>query len=130
MADAPKRPLVTDEMLAAVTERMADFHERYYGRQPGSTQAHMMDNDVIACLFGSVYTDVEKTLIEMQRQALVHESRTAFQEAMEDRFIRTVEQLTGRTVENFFSAHHVGPDLELELFVLGPATETQPGAIL
>ena len=112
---------MSEEALAAVTERMSEFHERYYGRRPGSTQTHLMGDAVIACLFGNVYTDVEKTLIEMQRHALVHESRTAFQQAMEPRFIAAVEEITGRTVEKFISTHHVGPDLELELFVLGPS---------
>jgi uncharacterized protein YbcI len=61
---------------------------------------------------------VEKTMIELQRQALVHETRSTFQQAMERRFIGAVERLTGRRVVRFISAHHVGPDLELELFVL------------
>ena len=30
-------------------------------------------------------TDVEKTMIEMQRKAIVHETRSAFQQAMERR---------------------------------------------
>jgi hypothetical protein len=29
-----------------------------------------------------------------------------------------VERLTGRRVARFISAHHVGPDLELALFLL------------
>jgi hypothetical protein len=47
---------------------------------------------------------------------------SAFQQAMEHRFIADVERLTGRRVAQFFSTHHVGPDLELELFVLEPVT--------
>jgi hypothetical protein len=66
-----------------------------------------------------VYTDVEKTMIGLQRQALVRETRSAFQQAMERRFIGAVERLTGRRVVRFISAHHVGQtDLELELFML------------
>ena len=37
---------------------------------------------------------------------------------MEVRFVNIVEKLTGRKVLKFISTHHVGPDLELELFVL------------
>ena len=69
-------------------------------------------------MLGEVYTDVEKTGIELQRQALVHETRSAFQKAMEHRFIAAVERVTGRVVAQFLSTHHVGPDLELELFFL------------
>jgi uncharacterized protein YbcI len=78
----------------------------------------MLGDDLLACLLGDVYTDVEKTMIELQRKAMVAETRSAFQQAMEHRFISTVERLTKRKVARFISAHHVGPDLELELFVL------------
>lgn len=115
-------PLAGDEMLEAVTDAMVVLHERYHGRRPGSARTQMMGDDMLACLFGEVYTDVEKTLIELQRQALVHESRSAFQHAMERRFINAVERITTRRVERFISTHHVGPDLELELFLLEPAT--------
>ena len=39
---------------------------------------------------------------------------------MEYRFIAQVEQLTRRRVVRFISTHHVGPDLEFELFILEP----------
>jgi hypothetical protein len=45
---------------------------------------------------------------------------SAFQHAMEGRFIDAVERITNRRVAKFLSAYHVGPDLELELFLLGP----------
>ncbi len=38
---------------------------------------------------------------------------------MQDRFIEAVERLSGRDVLAFISNHHVGPDLEIELFLLG-----------
>jgi uncharacterized protein YbcI len=64
--------------------------------------------------------DIEKAMIELQRQALVHETRSAFQQAMEHRFITHIERLTHRRVVRFISAHQVGPDLEFELFILEP----------
>jgi len=39
---------------------------------------------------------------------------------MQDRFIGEVECLSGRRVTLFMSNSHVGPDLEIELFVLAP----------
>ena len=121
MADPTHGSAVGDEALAAVNEAMITLHERYHGRKPGSARTQMMGDDMIACLLGEVYTDVEKTMIEMQRQALVHQTRSAFQQAMELRFIRAVEAATNRRVEEFFSTHHVGPDLELEMFILAPS---------
>jgi uncharacterized protein YbcI len=77
-----------------------------------------LGDDLLACLLGDVYTDVEKTMIELQRKAMVQETRSAFQRTMERRFIAAVEEITKRKVARFISTHHVGPDLELELFVL------------
>jgi uncharacterized protein YbcI len=111
-----------DEVLEAVTEAMVGIHEHYHGRKPGTARTQLMGEDMLACLFGEMYTDVEKTMIELQRQALVHETRSAFQQAMERRFIGEVERITGRRVARFISTHHVGPDLELELFILEPAS--------
>jgi uncharacterized protein YbcI len=118
MADQDDGSPVGDGVLEAVNEAMVVLHERYHGRKRASSRTQMMDDDVLACLLGDVYTDVEKTMIELQRQAIVHETRSAFQQAMERRFITAVERLTGRRVAQFISTHHVGPDLELELFLL------------
>jgi uncharacterized protein YbcI len=103
--------------LEAVTEAMVALHERYHGRKPASARTQNMGDDMVACLLGDVYTDVEKTMIEMQRNAIVHETRSAFQQAMERRFIDAVERITNRRVARFMSTHHIGPDLELEIFL-------------
>ena len=120
MANPGQGPAVGDDVLAAVTEAMVALHVRYHGRAPASARTSMLGEDMLACLLGDVYTNVEKTMIELQRKALVHETRSAFQQTMEHRFIGDVERLTGRRVAQFMSTHHVGPDLELELFVLEP----------
>lgn len=117
MANLKNAPPIGDEQLAQVSEALGDMHERYHGRRPASTHSQMMGDDMLACLMGEVYTDVEKTMIELQRQAVVHETRNAFQTTMEQRFIKAVQAITQRSVTRFISAHHVGPDLELELFV-------------
>lgn len=80
-----------------------------------------MGDELLACVMGGVYTDVEKTMIELQRHTVVQETRSAFQDAMQDRFIDEVQRLSGRRVTLFMSNSHVGPDLEIELFVLAPA---------
>ncbi len=113
-------PLSGDELLSAVTEAMVALHERYYHRVPVSAKTQMLGDDLLACVLGGVYTDVEKTMIELQRSTVVQETRSAFQTAMQRKFIDKVEQLTGRDVLAFISNHHVGPDMEIELFMLAP----------
>jgi uncharacterized protein YbcI len=116
-------PLYGEELLRAVTDEMVALHARYHGRAPATARTTMMGDDLLACLLGDIYTDVEKTMIELQRTQMVHETRSTFQQAMRHRFVSAVERLSGRQVIGFISTHHVGPDLEMELFVLAPARQ-------
>lgn len=115
---AAQPPLYGDELLEAVTATMVAFHEHYYHRTPVSARTQMLGDDLLACVLGGVYTDVEKTMIELQRSTVVQETRSAFQNAMQHRFTEEVQRLSGREVLTFISDSHVGPDLEIELFLL------------
>jgi uncharacterized protein YbcI len=108
---------------------MIALHERYYHRRPGATKTRMLEDELLACVMGGVYTEVEQTLIELQRSHQVRDARSAFQDAMEHRFIEAVERLSGRRVLTFVSRSHVGPDMEVELFFLAPpgSAVTAPG---
>jgi uncharacterized protein YbcI len=117
---APHAPLHGDALLIAVTESMVAMHERYHHRKPVTAKTLLLGGDLLACVMGGVYTDVEKTMIELQRSTIVQETRSAFQNAMQDKFIAEIEQLSGRGVLAFISNHHVGPDIEIELFMLKP----------
>ena len=118
----PTPPLTGDALLEAVTDSMVALHERYHHRAPVTAKTQLMSDELLACVMGGVYTDVEKTMIEIQRQTVVQETRSAFQAAMQDTFIGEVQRLSGRRVTAFISNSHVGPDLEIELFVLAPTT--------
>jgi uncharacterized protein YbcI len=120
MAATP--PLSGDDMLEAVTAAMVALHERYHHRTPVTAKTLLLGDDLLVCVLGGVYTDVEKTMIELQRSTIVQETRSAFQRAMERRFIDEVERLTGRGVLAFISNHHIGPDIEVEVFMLTPPT--------
>jgi len=113
-------PLTGDALLDAVTDAMVALHKRYHHREPVTAKTLMLGSDLLACVMGGVYTDVEKTMIELQRTPIVQETRSAFQTAMKDKFIAAVERLSGRGVLAFISNHHVGPDMEIELFMLKP----------
>ena len=118
---APDTPLLGDELLAAVTDALVALHKRYHKREPVTAKSMLMSNELLACVMGGVYTEVEKTMIELEHHTIVQETRSAFQVAMQDRFIAEVERLSGRRVLAFISNCHVGPDLEVELFVLEPS---------
>jgi uncharacterized protein YbcI len=113
-------PLAGDPLLTAVTDAMIALHQRYHHRIPVTAKTLMLGDDLLACVLGGVYTDVEKTMIELQRGTTVQETRSAFQTAMQHKFIEAVERLSGRNVLAFISNQHIGPDIEIELFVLKP----------
>jgi uncharacterized protein YbcI len=125
---APDAPRIDEDVLAAVTRSMVALHERYHHRKPVTARTRLLGDDLLACVLGGVYTDVEKTLIELQRSTTVQETRSEFQNAMQHKFVAEVERLTRRSVLVFISNSHVGPDLEIELFVLGPGTTSSTAA--
>ena len=118
---APTSALTGDELLQAVNDSMIAAHKRYHHRAPVTAKTQLIGDELLACVMGGVYTDVEKTMIELERHAVVKETRSAFQQAMKDRVVAEVQRLSGRRVHTFISDSHVGPDLEIELFFLDPA---------
>src|SRR5580700_9490948 len=117
---APTTPLCGDELLIAVTDAMIALHQRYHHRAPVTAKTLLLGGDLLACVLGGVYTTVEQTMIELQRATIVQQTRSAFQYAMQHKFIAVVERLSGRDVVVFISNNHVGPDIQIELFVLKP----------
>jgi len=113
-------PLTDQALLDAVTEAMVALHDRYYHRKPATAKTQLLGDDLLVCILGGVYTDVEKTMIEMQKHTVVQETRSDFQKAMQHKFIEAVERLSGRQVMAFISNSHVGPDIEMEIFMLAP----------
>ena len=122
MANPDEGP-IDDATLAEVTRELVALHEQYHGREPATARVQMMGDDLLACILGDVYSDVEKTLIDARDARTVYETRSRFQAVMKNRFIAIVERVCGRPVVGFISTHHADPDLEIELFVLG-AVET------
>jgi uncharacterized protein YbcI len=120
MADLTKDTPIGDEVLEAVSDAMVLLHEHYHGRKPVTARTQMLGDDMIACVLGDMYTDVEKTMIELDGPALVQDTRSAFEQATQQRFIEAVERASGRRVKRFMSMHHVGPDLEVLIFLVDP----------
>jgi hypothetical protein len=71
---APPLPLTGDALLAAVTKAMVACHERYHHRAPVTAKTLLLGGELLVCVLGGVYTDVEKTMLELQRAPIVHET--------------------------------------------------------
>ena len=124
---APTTPLTGDPLLLGVTDAMVALHQRYDQRKPVTAKTTLLGDDLLACVLGGVDTDIEKTLIELERTTTVQDTCSAFQDAMQHTCIAAVERLSGRDVLAFISNHHVDPDMEIELFLLKPASGESVG---
>jgi hypothetical protein len=57
----PPEPLGNVALLSAVTDAMmVALHQRFYHRPPSSAKSQMMGDDLLVCVLGNVYTDVER----------------------------------------------------------------------
>lgn len=116
-------PLDGDALLHAVTDAMVAIHLRYHGRTPATAKTTLMGDDLLSCVLGGIYTEVEKTLIEIEGPREVHATRRRFQDTIRPKLIAIIERLSGRPVVSFISNYHVGPDVAIELFLLAGGAE-------
>ncbi|WP_169542271.1 Na-translocating system protein MpsC family protein [Solirubrobacter soli] len=124
----PTAPLSGPALLDAVTDAIVALHLRYYGRAPATAKTTRLGDDLLACTLGGIYTDVEKTMIELERADDVHDTRRIFQASTRHTYVDAVQRLSGRAVLASVSNFHVGPDLAVELFWLAPWTAAEPRA--
>jgi uncharacterized protein YbcI len=116
---APQAHQTRGDILAQVTDAMVQLHKEYYGKGPTKAKTFLVDNTLL-CLLEGGFTVVEKTLIDAGRAAAVHDVRHSFQSAMEQPFVRVVEEILERKVLAYMSQVHTDPDIAAELFVLEP----------
>jgi uncharacterized protein YbcI len=88
---APNTSLSGDQLLAAVSDAVVALHQRYHHGAPVTAKTLLLDDELLVCVLGGVYTGVEKTMIELQHATIVQETRSAFQVAMEHKFIAAVD---------------------------------------
>jgi uncharacterized protein YbcI len=109
--------------LSAISNAVVRLYSEYYGRGPTRAKTYWQD-DLIVCILADTFTTVERTLIDVGRTDQVQQTRLVFQQAMEERFKRAIEEITGRHVAAFLSQTSVEPDVAVEVFVLEPETGT------
>jgi uncharacterized protein YbcI len=106
-----------------ISNEIVGLYKQHYGKGPVRCRTYLQPELVIVVL-GEGYTAAEQTLFEGGRWYEVREARQIWQDTMKERFVDTIERLTGRTVRAFLSANHQGPDLAVEMFVLAPEETT------
>jgi uncharacterized protein YbcI len=110
------------EVLAGISSGIVGLYREHFGKGPTKAKTYVLD-DLVICVLRDGLTTVERTLFAEGKADSVREMRTAFQDAVADKFKSVVEDLTGRRVIAFMSQAHVNPDLAIEVFFLDGAIE-------
>jgi uncharacterized protein YbcI len=107
-------------MLAAVSNAMVSLHKEQFGRGPTNARSHFAGPDALICVLEDALLPAERKMVQMGEHQRVRESRTAFQVASADEFVRAVEQIVERKVRAFASAIDVDRDVVFENFSFEP----------
>jgi len=107
---------------SALANAVVRLHAEHFGRGPTRARAHLGDDHVLV-LLEDVLTVAERTLAAAGRADQVVATRSAFAEALGDRFVAEVQAVCGRRVRAYLSRTSVDPELVAELFLLEPAPE-------
>ena len=105
------------ELRQELSNAIVALFKQYAGRGPTDCRTYLEPDLVIVVLSGG-YSAAERTLFEAGRWHEVRQSRMAWQDSMEVRFVDTIERLTQRTVKAFLSANRQDAELTIELFAL------------
>jgi uncharacterized protein YbcI len=107
---------------SAVANAVVRLHAEHFGRGPTRARAHITEDFVLVVL-EDVLTVAERTLVAAGHGRRVEAARSLLAEAVHQRFVETVEDLTGRTVRAYVSRTSADPELATELFILEPRAE-------
>lgn len=106
---------------ADISREIVRIHAHYYGRGPTKAKTYV-NEEVVLCLLGDIYTPSEEMLIKAGRFEEVRRNRTAFQDTVEPIMRESVERISGRQVASFLS--QISPDGRAsEVFIMVKAEE-------
>jgi uncharacterized protein YbcI len=108
------------DVLTAVSDGMVALLKEFYGRGPTRAKSYYQD-DLVSCVLRGGFSRVEETLLQGGRGHAVIQQRMEFQELMRDRFVKVIEDATGRRVIGFMSGNQQDPDMMCETFILAPS---------
>jgi uncharacterized protein YbcI len=112
-------PAGSGEVLADISRALVHLYKECHGKGPTKARTYT-SGDLIVCLLEGGFVKAERTLRDAGRGAAVSEQREALQEVLRERFIGTIEELTGRRVNTYISGVDLQTETNAELFVLEP----------
>lgn len=112
--EKPQHPSVTMELSNALVA----LHKEQFGRGPSRARTHFAGADITVTVFDDALLPAEKALVDIGEPLRVQQSRIFFQEATRDRFIETIERVTGRKVTSFHSTCDARNGVVMEIAIL------------
>lgn len=110
-------------VAAEISRRAVQLLREFTGRGPTKART-VIASDTVAIVLADTLTRGERSLVNMGEQAHVLHTRRNYQRLMREDLVGLVEDVSGRTVEAFFSDNHIDPDYAVEFFLL----ESQNGS--
>jgi uncharacterized protein YbcI len=117
--DIQSRPSGHGDVLTAISDGLVALLKEFYGRGPTRAKSYYED-DLVVCVLRGGFSRVEETLLAGGRGQAVIQQRMEFQEVMRERFVKVIEDATGKRVIGFMSGNQQDPDLMCEVFILAP----------
>ncbi len=114
-------PLAGGPLLAAISTSIVGILRECYGRGPMKAKTYALDDIIVVVMRGSGFTALEKTMMDSGDADVagrVVDLRHEFQGWMATRYVKAIEELTGRRVLAFLSQAHVEPDITMEIFFI------------
>lgn len=105
-----------------ISTALVGLYKDHFGKGPTRCRTYL-EPDLVVVILGEGYTASERTMFDAGRWYEVRSARQIWQDSMQELFVTTIEELTGRKVAAFLSANRQDPDLAVELFVLEPLSD-------
>jgi uncharacterized protein YbcI len=109
-----------DSTLAQMSRAMVALHKEQFGRGPTKARTDFAGPDAMITVLEDALLPAEKAMVAMGESLRVQESRTFMQDATQDRFIKTVEQIVYRKVRSFQSACDPQSGIIVEIPIFEP----------
>ena len=107
------------ELLADISQALVLLYKECYGKGPTKAKTYISD-DLVVCVLEGGFLKGERTLRDAGHEAAVSDQREAIQGIMRQRFIDTIEELTGREVKSYISGIDLHTETNADVFVLTP----------
>lgn len=114
---------VSPTTLLSVCNAIVKLHKEQLGRGPTHARAEFAGPDALICVLEDALLPAERALVDLGERERVREIRTILQEGTRQRFVDTVERITGREVRAFASTIDPQAGIVFEVFAFQPLEE-------